>query len=205
MADRPSLAAERRTVVGKGVARLRRTGRLPAVVFGHGTESEPISLDAHAFEKLRRTVGASTLVNLAVDGGKVRPVLIAGVQLDKITDAPIHVDLFAVQMAEELTVEMRLIPDGIAPAATRGGSLVHPVSVVKARALPGDLPDAIHYDLSSLATYEDTITVADLVVPAGMTILADPADVIARVLVSREVAAAAADGTAPAEGAEAAS
>lgn len=186
MADRPRLAAERRTITGKAVAGLRKEGRLPGVVFGHGTESEPVTIDAHAFDQLRRRTGSSTLIDLVVDDGKARPVLLNGIQVHPLTRRPIHVDLFVVRMTEELTVEVQLVADGIAPAAAAGGSLVHPVSMVKARALPADLPETIHYDLSSLATFDDTITVADLVVPEGVTIQADPADVIARVLAPRE-------------------
>jgi large subunit ribosomal protein L25 len=186
MADRPSLAAERRTVTGKAVARLRKEGRLPAVVFGHGTDSEPVTVDAHAFDQLRRRAGRSTLIDLAVDGGTARPVLLQGIQIHPVTRRALHADLFVVRMTEELTVEVQLVAHGVAPAAAQGGSLVHPVSMVKARALPADLPESIHYDLGSLETYDDTITVADLVVPAGVTIQADPADVIARVLEPRE-------------------
>jgi large subunit ribosomal protein L25 len=186
MADRPRLAAESRTITGKAVARLRREGRLPAVVFGHGTASEPVTIDAHAFDQLRRRTGSSTLIDLTVDDGKARPVLLQGIQVHRVTRRPLHVDLFAVRMTEELTVDVQLVPVGVAPATAQGGSLVHPVSMVRARALPGDLPESIHYDLGSLLTYDDTITVADLVVPAGVTLQADPADVIARVLEPRE-------------------
>jgi hypothetical protein len=79
---------------------------------------------------------------------------------------------------------------------------------VHVRALPGDLPDAIHYDISSLTSFDAVITVADLVVPAGVTIQTDPSDVIARVLAPRgeEVVAGAAeaDAEAPAVAAPAA-
>jgi len=189
MADRPRLAAESRTITGKAVARLRREGRLPAVVFGHGTASEPVTIDAHAFDQLRRHTGSSTLIDLTVDGGKARPVLLHGTQVHRITRRPLHVDLFAVRMTEELTVDVQLVADGVAPATLQGGSLVHPVSMVRARALPADLPESLHYDLSSLESYDDTITVADLVVPSGVTLQADPADVIARVLEPREAEA----------------
>src|SRR3954447_9041145 len=73
MPDRPRLAATNRTVIGKKVSHLRREGRLPAVVYGHGVASESVSVDAHEFELLKRKVGASTLVDLAVDGGRTRP------------------------------------------------------------------------------------------------------------------------------------
>ena len=88
-------------------------------------------------------------------------------------------------MTEELTVEVRLVGTGAAPAVEGGGTLVHPTSVVKVRALPGKLPEVLHYDLSTLLDYDATITVADLVVPDGVTVQADPAEVIARVLAPR--------------------
>ncbi|OGO56882.1 MAG: hypothetical protein A2V85_13920 [Chloroflexi bacterium RBG_16_72_14] len=198
-------------MTGKAVAHLRREGQLPAVVYGHGTASEPVSLDAHEFDLLRRRTGASTLIDLAVDGGKTRPVLVHGVQFHPVNRRPLHVDLFAVRMTEELTVEVSLVGTGVAPAAETGGTLVHPVSSIKVRALPGNLPEVIHYDLSSLDSYDATITVADLVAPRDVTIQADPADVIARVLPPRveeevapvaEVAEAEGEGEAAAEGGE---
>ena len=185
MSDRPSLAAESRTVTGKKVARLRRDGRLPAVVFGHGTASEPVTVDAHDFDQLRRRVGASTLVDLAVDGKKSRPVIVHGIQVHPVNRRPLHVDLFAVRMTEELTVEVQLVGLGTAPASETGGTLMHPTSSVKVRALPDKLPETLQYDLSSLVDYDTTITVADLVAPEGVTIQADPTEVIARVLAPR--------------------
>ncbi|TAL05556.1 MAG: 50S ribosomal protein L25, partial [Chloroflexota bacterium] len=70
---RPSLAATRRDVTGKSVNKLRYSGQLPAVVFGNGVESTNVSLDAHAFEQLRRKTSANTLVDLSIDGDKSRP------------------------------------------------------------------------------------------------------------------------------------
>lgn len=185
MSDRPRLAATSRTVTGKAVSRLRREGLLPAVVFGHGTTSEAVTLDAHAFDQLRRHVGASTLVDLSVDGQKARPVILHGIQVHKVTHRPLHVDLFAVRMTEELTVDVQLVGDGVAPALEAGGTLVHPTSSVKVRALPGDLPEVLHYDLSPLTSYDVVITAADLIAPHGVTIQADPTEVIARVLAPR--------------------
>ncbi len=185
MPTRPQLAAISRTVTGKAVVHLRRDGVLPAVVYGHGTESESLSLDAHEFEVLRRHSGASTLIDLAVDGGKTRPVLVHGVQVHPVTRRPLHVDLFAVRMTEELTVDVPLVGTGVASAADAGGTLVHPVSSVKVRALPTNLPQMLTYDLSPLTSYDETITVADIEVPSGVTIQAEPTEVIARVLPPR--------------------
>jgi large subunit ribosomal protein L25 len=193
MPDRPRLAALSRTVTGKQVARLRREGKLPAVVYGHGAASEPLTVDAHEFDLLRRHVGASTLVDLAIDGKKTRPVIVHAIQVHPLTRRPVHVDLFAVRMTEELTVEVQLVGVGTAPASEAGGTLVHPVSSVKVRALPDNLPETLHYDLSALVDYDTTLTVADIQVPEGVTIQAEPTEVIARVLAPRvEVEGAAA-------------
>lgn len=211
MSDRPRLEATTRSESGKSAAaRLRRDGRLPAVLFGHGIESESLSVDAHELSVLRRRVGATTLVDLTVDGHKPRAVLIHGVQLDKVTHRPVHVDLFAVRMTEELTAEVPLVGDGVAPATELGGTLVHSMNSIKVRALPKDLPEAIHYSLESLAGYDNAITVADLVAPHGVTLHADPLEVVARVLAPRveeapvvEAEAPAAEGEAPAAEGEA--
>jgi large subunit ribosomal protein L25 len=185
MPDRPQLAATSRTVTGKAVAHLRRDGLLPAVVYGRGTESQSLSIDAHEFELLRRHTGASTLIELSVDGSDTRPVLVHNVQIHPVNRQPLHVDLFAVRMTEELTVEVPLVGTGAALASENGGTLVHPVSSVKVRALPDNLPDTLTYDLGPLVSFEETITVADIVVPDGVTIQAEPTEVIARVLPPR--------------------
>lgn len=186
MPDRPRLEAATRTDTGtSAAARLRRDGRLPAVLYGHGLASQSLSVDAHELTVLRRHVGATTLVDLVVDGHKPQPVLVHGVQLHKLTHRPLHVDLFAVRMTEELTAEVPLVGDGMAPATELGGTLVHSLTSIKVRALPNDLPEAIHYDLSPLTGYDQAITVADLVAPHGVAIHADPAEVVARVLQPR--------------------
>lgn len=202
MSDRPTLAAASRTVTGKAVARLRHEGRLPAVVYGHSTASESVSVDAHEFDLLRRHTSATTLVDLAVDGGKARPVLIHGIQVHPVNRRPIHVDLLAVRMTEALTIDVGLVGTGHAPAVEMGGTVNQPIESVRVRALPGDLPESIHFDLASLDTFEATITVADLVAPDGVTILTEPTEVIARVLPPRveEPTAAEAEAAEAAEG-----
>ncbi len=185
MPDRPRLAAASRTVTGKAVARLRREGLVPAVVYGHGTASEPVSLDAHELEALRRRAGASTLVDLSVDGHAARPVLVSSIQVHPVHRRPLHVDLFVVRMTEELTVEVPLVGIGVAPATEAGGTLVHPVASVKVRALPANLPESLAYDLSPLTSYDVTITIADVVAPEGVTIVTEPTEVVARVLAPR--------------------
>ena len=202
---RPKLAAERREVTGKKVSYLRAAGRLPAVVFGRGMESNSVSVDAHEFEAMRRHAGANTLIDLSVDGAKAAPVLVYGVQTHRVTRKPLHVDLYVVRMTEELTVDVPLVAEGESDAIVNaGGTLMHVIENVRVRALPDHLPQSIHYSIESLRTFDDAIHVRDLDIPADATLLSDPEEVVAKVLPPRveeePVVAEAAEGEAPAEG-----
>lgn len=203
---RPKLAATNRTITGKKVANLRRDGRLPAVVFGRGLESNSVSVDTHEFELLRRHAGPNTLIDLSVDGGTPAPVLVHGVQTSVVTRRPLHVDLFLVRMTEELIVDVPLISEGESDAVENGGgTLLHVMENVRVRALPDHLPQSIHYSIASLATFDDLIHVSDLVIPEDATLLNDPSEVVAKVLPPRVeeepvAAAEAVEGEAAAEG-----
>jgi large subunit ribosomal protein L25 len=201
---RPALAAEPREISGKKVAGLRRSGRLPAVVFGRGLESTSVSVDTHDFELLRRRTGPNALVDLSIDGKKPQPVLIHGVQVHPVTRRPLHVDLFLVRMTEELIVDVPLVPTGTSPAvADEGGTLLHGVETVKVKALPDHLPQSIEYSIESLVDFDTTIHVSDLAIPGDVTLLTDPDEVVAKVQAPRveiEEVPVAAEGEEGAEG-----
>ncbi|HEX3428448.1 MAG TPA: 50S ribosomal protein L25 [Candidatus Limnocylindrales bacterium] len=212
--NRPSLAAEPRDITGKKVAVLRRTGRLPGVVYGHGVSSENVSVDAHDFELLRRKAGQNALIDLSVHGKSSRPVLIHDVQVHPVHRRPLHVDLFLVRMTEELIVDVPLVAVGTSLAVENlNGTLLHPIEAVRIRALPDHLPQSIEYSIERLVDYEAVVKVADLAIPDDVTLLTDPEEVVAKVLPSRlqteveaekaEEAEAAAEAAEGAEGAEA--
>ncbi len=183
---RATLTAEHRDVIGKKVARLRHAGRLPAVVYGHGIDSDAISIDAHDFEQLRRHSGPNALVDLSVDGSKARPVLVSAVQVHPVNRRTLHVDLFLVRMTEELTVDVPLVAIGESPAvANSGGTLLHPSESVRVRALPDRLPQVIEYSVESLTDFDTTIHVRDLVIPADVTLVSDGDEIIAKVQAPR--------------------
>src|SRR6185295_803101 len=124
-ATRPSLTAEPRELTGKKVSALRHAGRLPGVVYGHGVDSENVSIDAHEFELLRRHVGQNALIDLSIHGKSSRPVLVQGVQVHPVNRRPLHVDLFLVRMTEELTVDVPLVATGTSLAIeNEGGTLL---------------------------------------------------------------------------------
>jgi large subunit ribosomal protein L25 len=183
---RPTLAAEHRDITGKADARIRKSGRVPAVVYGHGVDSSNVSLDAHAFDLLRKHTGPNALVDLSVDGAKANPVLIHDVQIHPVSRRPLHADLFLVRMTEELTVDVPLVATGESHAvAELNGTLLHPTETVKVKALPDHLPQSIEYSVESLVDFDATIRVSDLVIPEDVTLLTDPDEIIAKVQAPR--------------------
>ena len=185
-AARPSLAAQSREESGKRVARLRRAGRLPAVVYGHGVASSNVSIDAHEFELLRRHAGPNTLLDLVVDGGPATPTLVHGVQVHPVSRHPLHVDLFAVRMTEELTVDVPIVTTGTSPLIEEeSGTLTHVLDSVRVRALPDHLPQSIEISIESLTSFDHVIHVRDLPIPADAHLLTDPDEVAVRILPPR--------------------
>jgi large subunit ribosomal protein L25 len=177
------LTAEPRAVRGKKVASLRRAGRVPAVVYGAGVESEAISLDLHEFELLQRHTGRNAVLDLTVTGdGKARPVLLHEIQVHPISRKALHVDLLVVNLQEEMTVDVPLHPIGESPAVDKmGGVLLHLSERISVRAKPDDLPSAIEIDVTPLDSFEAVLHASDLQMPDGVTLLTDPAEALLRV------------------------
>jgi large subunit ribosomal protein L25 len=182
VSTRPELVAEHREILGKKVATLRDAGKLPAVVYGHGHPSEPIQLDAHEFDIMRRHVGRNALLDLKVSGGGARPVLLHAVHEHPVSRRPLHADFFIVRMTEEMTVDVPIQAVGESVAVEKnGGTLLHLKDTVQVRALPADLPSSIELDISSLDDFETTLHASDLRVPERVTLLMEPSEPIARV------------------------
>ena len=183
---RPKLAATERQVFGKRVAGLRRSGSLPAVIYGHGVPSQSITIDAHDFEALRRHTGPNALVDVSVDGNRAAPVLIHAIQRDPVHQRVLHVDLLAVRMTEELTVDVPIVFTGVAPAVElNGGNLLHMTESVRVRALPDHLPQSVTLAIDSLVDFETTLHVRDLVLPDDVVLLTDLDEAVVRVQAPR--------------------
>ena len=182
------LTATSRTETGKAVAHLRKAGKVPAVVFGHGLASIPVSLDAHEFELLRRTIHSTSIIALEIDGKDKRQVMVHGIHIDPRSRHLLHVDLFALKSGEEVTVEVPLRTCGEAYAATKlGGTLLHTVDRVRVRALPENLPDVFEISVEPLVDFDAAIHLRDVPMPPGVTLLADPDEIVAKVIPQRAV------------------
>jgi large subunit ribosomal protein L25 len=165
------LRAERRDGAGKGVARkLRAVGRVPGVLYGHGREPLWLSLDSkELFHALHGSAGANVLVDLVVDG-KQHLALPREVQRDHVRGQYLHVDFLEVRRDEkvEVTVPIRVV--GESPGVKAGGVLEHHLWDVHVQCLPGDVPEAIEADISTLQV-GDSLRGGDLAPPAGVSIL----------------------------------
>ncbi len=179
MSARPMLKAERRQVIGKQVKQLRRQGKLPGVVYGKVLdEPVPIVLDYREAAKVLRGATASEILDLSLEG-QVLPVLVREKQKDFIKGTLLHVDFQAVSMTETIWAEVPIELEGEAPAVKNYGAvLVQSLDVLEVEALPGDLPERIVLDLGALEEIGDMITVADLVLPPSVKVMADPEEAI---------------------------
>ncbi len=165
---------------------LRAAGSIPAVVYGHGMTTEPCVLPEKTFSKIYAQAGTSTLIDLTIEGGAMRKVLIHEVQQDPLTSASSHVDLYAVRMDEEMQVDIPIVLTGVSPAVKElGGILVRQLTELPVVCLPKDLVHEISIDLAMLATIGSRIHARDLPLPAGIRLAGRPDDVIAAVEAQR--------------------
>lgn len=156
--------------------------RIPAILYGQGITPQGLSLPKTEFSRVRAAAGSSSLVDVTIEGGATVKAIIKATQVDPRTMDVIHVDLHQVRMDQELTVEVALKFINEAPAVkVLGGTLVKSIDSVMVTCLPQNLPHELEVDLSKLATFDDTITVASLALPAGVTIEGDQTLMIAKV------------------------
>ncbi|GAB4547499.1 MAG: 50S ribosomal protein L25/general stress protein Ctc [Anaerolineae bacterium] len=180
--DQIELKAEPRTLTGKHVKRLRAEGYVPAILYGsHDAKATPIQVEGKVLQKVLAKAGGNTLIALQIGNKKPVLALAREIQRDAIRHNILHVDFYRVVMTEKISAEVPLVLVGEAPAVERGGILVHGLNTVEVQCLPADLPSAIEVDLSSLTEYNDLVTVADLRVPASVTILSESDSVVARI------------------------
>src|SRR5213594_4854448 len=191
MAQVVSVVASLRQRTGKGAARQARFhGKVPAVIYGHGRDAQPLELEAKALEKaLQGVEPASTIIELAMDGKTVK-TLIREIQRHPLRPDIIHVDFYEIHAAEKVTLKIpvHLVgnPDGVRNA---GGVLDQVTREVEIEVLPENIPDRVELDVNVLKI-GDSLHVRDLSIP-NAKILTDAELTIATVVPPRaeEVAA----------------
>jgi large subunit ribosomal protein L25 len=180
MADNATLKATRRDTTGKAAARrMRREGKIPAVVYGRGEETSSLTLDAREFETLVKHHSLdTTLVELEIAGegkkkaSKVR-TLVVEVQTHPYRPEVMHVDFQQIHAGERVTVEVPINLTGTAEGVRNGGVLQHVMHVVEVECAVESIPEAFEVDVSALEI-GDSVHIDELDVPEGVELLVDP-------------------------------
>ena len=160
--DTKALKAEVRKIEGRKVKNLRLQGVLPANVYGKKVKSVAVQVSLKDFEKVYSEVGETGLVDLEV-GKEVRPVLVHNVQVNPVTDKPVHVDFLQVDLNEKVEAEVPVEISGESPAEKQAlGTVVQYINEIQVEALPRDLPENFVIDVSGLTEVDQAIFVKDI-------------------------------------------
>lgn len=177
-----AISANPRTKLGKRSKDELLENRIPAVVYGHGTESQAISVPRSEFIKVLRAAGYSSLVDMTLESNAPVKVLIKEVQVDPLSMETAHIDFYQVNMKEELTASIPLKFVGESKAVKMdGGTLVKSMDTIEVKCLPSNLPHEIEIDLSKLVTFDDAMTIGSLTLPQGVVATHDATLTIATV------------------------
>jgi len=176
------LKAEPRTDTGKGAARkIRAAGRVPAVVYGHGADPLPVSIEARElFHLLHTDAGMNILVDMRVDHDSFL-AMPREIQRDNLKGRFLHVDFLRIARDEKVSVEVPIHLGGESHGVKEGGVIEHHLWNLHLECLPQDVPASIEADISGLGINE-SLKVSDLRVPAALTVLTSPDEVIVSVV-----------------------
>ncbi len=160
---------------------LRRAGLVPLELYGHGKDNRHLVAPLKEVTRLFRQCGETTLVDV-VEGENTVKVLFTEPQFHALTHSILHLDLHAVNLKEKVTAEVPIVFVGVSAAIDAlGGTLIESKQEVEVECLPTDLPHELEVDITPLATFEDTLRVSDIKLPAGVELISDPEEVIASV------------------------
>jgi large subunit ribosomal protein L25 len=176
------LTVDRREATGKGAARkIRATGRVPGVVYGHGTEPVPVTVDGRElFHALHTAAGQTVLITLAIDSEQIL-AMPRQVQRNLLKGHFTHVDFLRIARDEKLTVEVPIHLTGESHGVKEGGVVEHHLWTLEVEAFPQDVPTAIDADITKLGI-GDSLRVADLKVADTLTVLADTDETVVSVV-----------------------
>jgi len=203
-----ALAVEIRSEKGKGAARrMREAGRIPAILYGHGNEPTPLSLDPRRLDTILRSseMGINTLIDLEGDArfeGKM--VMVKELQRDPVRGSMLHADFLEIAANETVYVSVPVHVRGTPVGVSLSGGIVDQVlREVDLECLPRAIPEELVLDISALEI-GDSLHVRDIALPGGVTLRTDGNLSVVSVMApsaALEEAAAAPAEAAPVEGA----
>jgi large subunit ribosomal protein L25 len=193
MVEKVVLNVKQRSIVGKKVAKLRKEGLVPGVIYGENIKPKSVEATYIDVQKVWRAAGRRQPIELNFDGVK-HLAMIKTADIDPVKHMIRHLGLHIVNKNEKVETEVPVkikLEEGneVTPAERAGLVVLMALEKVEIEALPGDLPEAIYFDGEKLIEEGQHASVVDLIVPKGVTILTDPEIVIATVYEPSAIAA----------------
>jgi large subunit ribosomal protein L25 len=189
VADNVDLQAQERDTRGKNAARrLRASGMTPAVLYGEGNEaggSTALAVPTKIVDYTLHHFGDNALYDIDFDGA-TSTARIVDAQRDPVSGVLVHVDFAPVDMRERIEITVPLAVVGEAPGVEEGGVLQQVAYEIQVESLPGDIPQEVTIDVSSLGMHEN-LTLGDLTLPDGVTLLSEPEEVAVTVTAPTEI------------------
>lgn len=182
MQKKVELQASERTEIGKGLAKVRTQGFIPAVVYGKGLKPLSLSVSNKEFHKvISGAAGSNVIITLKVSGGQALPVLTHEIQRNPITDELLHIDFHQINMDEKIRAKIHVMLKG-EPVGVKedAGILVHSLRELEVKCLPGDIPDQFEIDIKNLRI-NDAVHVSDIKPPKGVEFLTPGQEVVVSV------------------------
>jgi large subunit ribosomal protein L25 len=169
MGDKVTLKVDERSVRGKKVAKLRRDGLVPAVIYGPGIEPISVQVPHNVMEKAYQAAGKHAPVHLTI-GGKKKIAMIKDIEMNPVRRTISHVSFHAVKTSDPVVAEVpiRLLGEGESEAEKAGLIVLQALDKIEVRALPMDLPDAIEVNIAELKEPGEKVTLEDAVLPEGV-------------------------------------
>jgi len=185
-AEKVILEAQPRETFGKQTRSLRKSGKLPANIYGRDFESLAVTIDTKIFQKLFKNAGETTVVYVIVDG-KEYPTLISDIQHHPVTEDVLHVDLRKVNLKQKIEAFVPLVIVGESEAVeVKNGVLLTQLEEVTVNALPAHIPHQIEVDISALVELGDMIRISDLAKSDEYEIIDEPERVVVSVAEHKE-------------------
>ena len=187
MADNVQLQAEERESRGKNAARrLRASGRIPAVLYGDGAgESTALAVPERLVDYTLTHFGDNALYDITLGSG-TSTARVVDVDRDPVSGLLVHLDFAPVNMRELIVVTVPLAIAGESPGAEEGGVLDQVAYELEVETLPGDIPQELEVDVSGLGMNEN-LTLGDVALPEGVTLVSDPEEVAVTVTPPTEI------------------
>jgi large subunit ribosomal protein L25 len=172
------LKATKRTATGRQVKALRRSGLLPAVIYGHNVDPISISLEGREAGRVLGRLSSSSLITIDLDG-KEYPSLVREKQQNYIKRNLIHVDFMVVSLTEKIHAKVGIVLTGNSPAVKDfNAMLINGLNELEVEAFPQDLPSSISVDIGTLIKIGDGIHVRDIVLSDKVQVLDTPDEMI---------------------------